>query len=416
MKKYIKKILVCFLVIGMSIISGFVLLCLAHSLPTDNIHKNIQSFVDRAEYIDSVDDYISTRIDTYTDSIMLNEAACPVEAPIIEKAIFNYQVTYFKQYSQEENLTRYLSGEEGYDYTGYSHYWGGHQVFLKIMLQFLDYSDLKMLNLMLQSILFVLIIIGFSKKGYDYVIPPFAVTILSIVPSTIAVCFQYSSVYYVTLLGTALLVWYGNRIKRENVYLLFLVLGIITSYIDFLTYPLITLGIPLIVVMVMYEESKWMNNLQSILFLSFTWGLGYIGMWSGKWILGSLLLPESGALSEAIRALKYRGSNEAEGKMLSLLDVLMENAYIYIKWPLILIVGLYIAGAVVKGIKNHKLRLGKIINYLYLLFPSVYPIVWFLVSRNHSFQHAFMTYRILAISLFAGLCFISSCVNNEVVD
>ena len=410
-REYQKKIIICLCVIAFSIISGFLLLCTVHLLPVDNINKNIQKYITRVEYNEFIDDYVGTRIDTYTDSIMLNEAACPIEAPVIEKAIYNYQVTYLQQYSQQENLLRYLKGEEGYGYVGYTHYWGGHQVFLKILLQFFEYSDIKMMNLILQTMLLVIIIIGFIKKKKDHLVIPITLALLSIVPSVIGVCFQYSSVYYLALIGTAVILWGLEKITAEKIYLLFLLLGICTSYIDFLTFPLITLGIPLLVFVEMEREERRIKDFEKMVFLSFVWGMGYLGMWGGKWILGSLLLPESGAISEALRALRYRGSNEADGNIINLYDVLLENIFVYIKWPLIIVIIIYLIVRLSKSIKNKTFCKKRITDNVILLFPALYPIGWFFISKNHSYHHAFMTYRILSISLLAGLCFISEVTN-----
>lgn len=107
------------------IIIGFLALCLVHLLPVERMYQNVLASKDVINsHAQTIPGYESTAIDNYTDSIMLNEAICPVEAPLLEKVIYNYQVNYYKQYGQQENLLRYLEGEEGYRYQGYTHYWG----------------------------------------------------------------------------------------------------------------------------------------------------------------------------------------------------------------------------------------------------------------------------------------------------
>ena len=120
---------ICVLVAG--ILIGFFALCLVHLLPVERMHQHVLEAKDAINaHAQTFPGYVSTSIDNYTDSIMLNEAICPVEAPLMERVIYNYQVNYFRQYDQQENLLRYLNGEEGYGYQGYTHYWGGHQVVL----------------------------------------------------------------------------------------------------------------------------------------------------------------------------------------------------------------------------------------------------------------------------------------------
>lgn len=243
-KECIRTVLI--LIVG--ILAGFLALCLVHLLPVERMHQNVLEAKDAINaHAQTIPGYVSTSIDNYTDSIMLNEAICPVDVPLIEKVIYNYQVNYFRQYDQQENLLRYLNGEEGYGYQGYTHYWGGHQVVLKLLLLVFDYADILMINLMLQTILAVFIVVGLYRTQKDYVILPFLVAVLTIMPMTIGVCLQFCDIYYILLIGSAYIVWKKDKIKTGKMYLVFLILGMCTSYFDFLTYPLLSLGIPLVI-------------------------------------------------------------------------------------------------------------------------------------------------------------------------
>lgn len=108
------------------IIVGFTALCIVHLLPVDRMYRNILGSKDTVNvYEEVVEGYKSTTLDNFTDSIILNQVICPADIPLLEKVVNNYQVNYWKQYSQAENLLKYLEGETGYRYQGYSHYWGG---------------------------------------------------------------------------------------------------------------------------------------------------------------------------------------------------------------------------------------------------------------------------------------------------
>ncbi len=86
------------------IISGFLILCFVHLLPVERMHKNVLASKDILNsHAQIIPGYLSTEVDNYTDSIMLNEAICPIDAPITDKVVNNYQVNYFRGYSQQEN-------------------------------------------------------------------------------------------------------------------------------------------------------------------------------------------------------------------------------------------------------------------------------------------------------------------------
>lgn len=170
-------------------------------------------------------------------------------------------------------------------------------------------------------LLIVLIVSGLCRTEKQYFIVPYTAAVLSMMPMTIALCIQYCAVFYITLIGSAVIVWKSKDIGTTKMYLLFLLLGMMTSYFDFLTYPLVSLGIPLITALIYAENDKTLMRIFFIIKNSFAWWVGYLGMWGGKWVLGSVLCPESGSLEVAIGSIRYRGSNMAEGMAISTFDV-----------------------------------------------------------------------------------------------
>lgn len=377
---------------------------MAHLLPVERMYENLKSSKDVINsHAQLIPGYESTAIDNYTDSIMLNEAVCKVDVPLIEKVIYNYQINYYRQYDQQENLLRYLDGESGYKYQGYTHYWGGHQIILKPLLLLFDYADILILNTILQTSLFILVITGLCLTGKHYVVLPFFVAFMTIMPMAIAVCLQFSNILYIALVGAAFIAWKYTWIKKERMYFLFLVLGILTSYFDFLTYPLVSLGIPIVLFLIYMEKEKWVTQVFYVIQVSVLWCVGYLGMWSGKWILGSIFLPEADSMKVALESIAYRGSNRAEDGVITVFDVLIKNMYVYLKWPSILLiggVGICFLGILIYRKKYSKRELLSSIPYLLI---CMYPIIWYLMAGNHSYEHSFMAYRELSIATFAGL-------------
>ncbi|WP_316076932.1 hypothetical protein [Varibaculum cambriense] len=64
----------------------------------------------------------------------------------------------------------------------------------------------------------------------------------------------------------------------------FMILGMAVSFLDFLTYPVLALGIPLVMYVIVRQEA----GILKIIGLSCSWAAGYIGFWSFKWILGAI--------------------------------------------------------------------------------------------------------------------------------
>ena len=67
----------------------------------------------------------------------------------------------------------------------------------------------------------------------------------------------------------------------------FLIVGILTSYFDFLTYPVVTLGIPLCCYFLLESDRLW-NNIKRLTGFSVSWAIGYAGMCAAKWVIADL--------------------------------------------------------------------------------------------------------------------------------
>ena len=91
---------------------------------------------------------------------------------------------------------------------------------------------------------------------------------------------------------------------------LFLLTGILTSYFDFLTYPVVTLGFPLCAYFLLAERESIKKGLQKVIGYSFCWGVGYVGMWALKWIIADVTL-HTGTIKDA--AWSIIGRTEAIG-------------------------------------------------------------------------------------------------------
>lgn len=404
-KRLINNVWKGLLILVGGIVFGFVALALVHLISVDKMYQNVAASRDVINsHAQIVTGYTSTTIDNFTDSIMLNEAICDIDTGLIDKVVNNYQVNYWKGYDQQENLFRYLDGEEGYRYQGYSHYWGGHQVFIKLMLLLGDYSDILILNTIVQFLLVIMIIIRLQKMGKGYAVLPFCITIASMMPVAIALCMQLCTVYYVMLFGILMLIRKYEKSPHSDMCYVFLVIGMATSYVDFLTYPFVSLGIPLVIWLILDNEEKVIQKLGKMVWNSGFWCAGYAGMWAGKWILGSILLPEAGSLKAALESISYRGSNKTTDGVITLWDVIMKNAYVYLRKPILVVVICMIVYYLCKMIVNKNLKLNIISNIFPFLIVACYPLIWYRIAENHSYEHVFMAYRELAIGMFAGMC------------
>ena len=96
-------------------------------------------------------------------------------------------------------------------------------------------------------------------------------------------------VYFITLIAAIAHIGLSG-ISRKSCGLIFLLTGIFTSFIDLLTFPLLTLVVPFLVWLSVAERGSSNRSLvvDAALYI-FLWGLGYFGMWCGKWVLATIV-------------------------------------------------------------------------------------------------------------------------------
>lgn len=410
---FIKKSINIALIVLLGIIAGFVLIVLTYLLPTNKIKENVEesiyTFYKEKVYYAVIDRYPGTQLDNYTDAIMLSNAMYDGNQGLIDKAINVYKYSNDLGGNPAEQLVEYFSAKKEIDWkaTEYSRYWHGYLVLLKPALLIFNYSEIRMTNQIIQTLLIVLITYLLIKRNLKQHILPFIIAILSIMPSVIALSLQFSTTIYISLLAVAAILLFHEKLQNKYIYF-FLILGMITSFLDFLTCPILTLGMPMMYFIILKQED-WKKDLKNIIILSIMWGIGYAGIWVGKWIISSILLQEN-FINSALSKISERTGDKTVHGNFTKLSVLELNLKMISTVPNVLIFTANIVYIVYKSIKEkiwqRKNQYLKIIPFLVI---SIMPFAWYVFAGNHSFMHYWFTYRSLAVTVCAvlsGLTFV----------
>lgn len=382
------------------------LMLMINLLPTDGMKKNITESVKvmerEGDYHEVLPGVISSRLDNFTDSIMLVSSAHRESTSLIERAMNIYRVRYEGK-TPSETLVSYGNGEEGYSTGVYSRYWHGYQIFLKPLLMFFNYQEIRYLNICLQFILIFAIATELVRREMKIYIIPYFFMIFSLMPVSIGLSLQFSSIFYIANGAVYVLLRWWEVLKQKHQFLLFfMIAGMLTSFMDFLTYPLVTLGVPIVFYFLLSSKDAFLQNLIKLIKYSIIWAVGYIGMWVGKWVIGSVLLRKN-IITDAIDALLNRTSSETADTTFTHWDVVIRNLDAMFGTPIkILFIGtlvFLVIFLVVKTIQDKRNYFG---NYHYLIVGCM-PIAWYIVTGNHSYMHFWFTYRELAILIFSVL-------------
>lgn len=216
---------------------GAILILAAYSLPTSRIYHNVEKSARIYELEGHAPFWaggvIHTRIDNFTDSIMLMKATYPVEN-LIQSAFLNPSWKFINDSPDAPVDTlidvmknnRQADAENWY----YPLYWHGYLVILKPALMISPVHDLRVLNFYVQFFLMLTALFLFYQLFGRNLTLAFALTLLTINPVTAAIDFQNSDVFCIILLSAIFILRKNEFLLRgENYLYFFLLLGIVTE-------------------------------------------------------------------------------------------------------------------------------------------------------------------------------------------
>ncbi len=394
---------------------GAVLLMLmVYSLPVERIKTNVMQSAKLYDFDGSypqlIRGYEMSQLDGWTDSIMLLNAIYSGAEKTVEKAMKVFRTEYRGE-APVTSLEYYANNVSGDTYNvSYSRYWHGYLVILKPLLFLFNLSDIRAINMFVQIALisYILWHMGYGHFKYSC---EFIVSILMLNPVAISLSFQFSTVYYLMLLSVIYILKHNILSEKEGMFLLFN-LGILTAFFDFLTYPLVTLGYPL--VLLLEKEDSWTIAVRKVISHSLIWSIGYLGMWCGKWVIGSILLNENLFIDALGKAAVYT-SMEYQEKSVQILQIISNNMKVINKMPIIiscLLISIYYIRRFIRSEKVINLK-QRCLCFLPFILVSLIPFCWYLVAGTHSYVHYWFTYRELSVSIFALLVGIEKCMLTD---
>lgn len=412
------------LTIVLSATLGILLLFLSYCLPTKTISANVAEsigvFQNEGVY-PLITGWGLPPLDNFTDARMLETAIYESGKDPLENALMGYSrrvdgtnpVDSLILLCGDNNSAEIYSVSVG----DYARYWQGYLVPIKIGLSFFNFFQLREFNSILMSGT-VLTLAGIMiKKKLARLVIPFICSFLLMSPLALFQSIQYSTATYPTLAGMIILCLFKKCVRVDNPTFIcktLFIIGIVVNYFDLLTFPLISCGYLLVVcVAICLEQPVTTTRLiKIILFAAISWVVGYGSMWVMKWIVAALFMQDFNIILTAIAQVSVRSLNAPINSQsvadFSYGDVLLHNMEYLVSIPFIwTVIGITIIGSIFLIINYKKVSSNEVYPYLPVV---LLPFIWYVALGNHSIMHAFFTYRILTISVFAVLTVLSSCL------
>ena len=396
-------------------LAGTLLLAAVYMLPLEPIDRHVAAsahiFAEEGEH-PSVYEHFHSMLDNRTDALMLLEAAHDGEGSVWRRAMLVRRG--WTNEAETVTLTEhYLAGVPYRAVIPYGRYWHGYHLLLKPLLCILDYSGIRILNTVGQwSLLAAVLLLLALKKRYGLIVP-YLLTVLMLMPEVLSKSLEFTPCYYILSAGVVAVILKQDNLREHpdalrRWVLLFAWLGVATSYFDFLTFPIATFGIPAVFWLNGQEERAPETVLPRLAALLGGWGVGYAGMWTGKWLIGSIITRAS-LLGEAADSIAYRASHESLEKVLTGLAgnvsgfVRCPAAYAALAYLLILTVLFVRGGQFHRPYSRFHFRetFRRALPYLLL---ALLPFLWYLAAAEHSGRHWYFTCKALSVSALSLLC------------
>ena len=404
MKKLIPSIVLLHLVL----LALFTVLVIAvHLIPRDAIEPQFKSsvkniFTEEGVYPDKTSLDGSVLVDNFTDCYMLNVAYCADASHPVDAAMRNYR--YRDDANMVVTMNHLADGKMTLEPTEYGKYWHGYQVFLRPLLALMDYGKIRVLNGIMLAILLITALTLMARRLSPGIPICFAVSMFMVHSGVLPWSLQFSTCYYITLVSVIALLGFGwLSATWHRLVLCFFAIGAVTSFLDFFTTPVMTLGVPL-TVMVLKDER--LCRMRAVFALCLAWLAGYSLMWASKWVMAYLLAGynplEEVTLFVQIHTIG-QDTEPVQAFWKKMLDLFLS------RWSLMSANGLMRWGIVaVLAIPAILFSKGRNVlkNYSVLLFVAMLTPLWYIVVAHHSYTHFFITMRALLVCWFSSLCFL----------
>ena len=149
------------------------------------------------------------------------------------------------------------------------------------------------------------------------------------------------------------------------------------------------------------NDASFLKETSDLVAYGASWGIGYGVMWASKWVIATAVTGKN-YITQSLEQIQWRTSNVTTSGDTLAATAGLKNCVAFLQLPqnkVVLIGGLILILFII--IRNRRNGFNALTRMCPFVFISVVPVIWLIVTCNHSFIHSFFTYRNLAATIFA---------------
>ena len=449
--KNLKIVLKYFITFIILMILYFALMTLTSLIPSswmeDNVRKSSEIMLNDGERKVYNLGYKKEYIFTFTDALMINTAYSidskdPINSFLLDRKNYipgqtkvvypdgQYNLGANEKYVNKANGDLYqtkelyglMHGDNIEDSYEYVRYWHGYLVLLRPLLTIFDYSGIRMVLTVFMSISIGVLLALLYKKTDIISTIAFVVGLMSVCIWILPKSINEGLIFLTAIICCNILLIKYKKIK--NIGIFFFVVGSISSFIDLLTAPIVTLGLCMIVYFLLLQKDNKTSLKQTILKIlevGMSWAIGYALTWASKWIIIQLFFENRPIITEVITQMMFRSKLPSQQgvAIISRFDVISRNLKFLSQFVIIGIIAFVFVNAPTIKIKNRKEKIDYIQNLkecLPFIVTLFLPIAWMMCITQHSYTHAFFVYRILIVSIISLIIIVNKLFQTKKVE
>lgn len=388
-------------------------------IPRSAVAENLE---EAADFYETADMFaLLTPSDTasvvhhYADAVLLNilwnqDSAHPLRAAM--------DAAYYEaaDQTQGENLAAAVDGAA--PNTSYARYWHGMLIFLKPLLTFLTMDAIKILGAVVLAALAAVYFLLAWKRQLRTLAISSAVGLVLVRIWIVPLCVEYYSCFALMFLFADLVLWRGDRLKNDA--LLFVFAGALTCFFDFLTCEILTLGLPLLCLLLLRREGG-KTALRTMIHCCAAWLLAYALTWLCKWGLSAAVAGRTSSEMDLDRGLFWIAGETGLGVDIGFPPLAAVTVNLGCLFPMSLVqrassIQLVFAAVCLAALAFWYLfrKEGGAGGRAWpLLLIAAIPLVRYAAIWNHAALHPFFTHRSLFLTITAVSCALSLTVQLQ---
>jgi hypothetical protein len=398
---------------------GEALLLLTGLLPQEPIRDSIEESLSQLEqeyekpYV--LHDRSRSAIGNFTDCLILNLSyyGDTQDDPL---SILSNPYNRDKGQPAYQDLTKIVAGQAAN--TNYLHYCMGFRIWMRLLLSVFNFMEIRSIFIFVVWLLFgcsLITVYRATKNGFFSAL--YILSIVALNPIGVSGTLSYMDCFIIAFLGVILVPKVIALSQRNSIWesMLFLVLGAVTQFFDFYTYPLITFAFPMIVLL----SAKFASQAQFTAKDSYrvlirglaAWIFAYVGIWGLK-LLATALLTNLDVLNAVGIALQKSLGVASDPTNIPATFVACAKNILSPEVAVSMVIVLGIG--IVRFIRNPN-RVSCLKESWVFLVIGALSLVWIVLAKR-TLEHVHFQYRTLGVLLMGCMAFLAHATGEKRVD